>query len=61
MTNESFLSHINNVLTQSELSRTERRQLEEMLKSLLENYTPEELLQVLLEMIGPMHKTTCQV
>ncbi|CAI3467345.1 hypothetical protein CIRMBP1273_02283 [Enterococcus cecorum] len=56
-----FLSHINNVLTQSELSRTERRQLEEMLKSLLENYTPEELLQVLLEMIGPMHKTTCQV
>ncbi|CAI3392882.1 hypothetical protein [Enterococcus cecorum] len=61
MTNESFLSHINNVLTHSELSRTERRQLEEMLKSLLENYTPEELLQVLLEMIGPMHKTTCQV
>ncbi|MCD5180708.1 hypothetical protein IV439_13960 [Enterococcus faecalis] len=61
MTNESFLSHINNVLTQSELSRTERRQLEEMLKSLLENYTPEELLQVLLEMIGPMHKTTYQV
>ncbi|WP_281957554.1 hypothetical protein [Enterococcus cecorum] len=43
------------------LSRTERKQLEEILKSLLENYTPEEFLQVLLEMIGPMHKTTYQV
>ncbi|NBA57128.1 hypothetical protein [Enterococcus hirae] len=61
MTNETFLSHINNALTQSELSRTERKQLEDILKSLLENHTPEELSQVLLEMIGPMHKTTCQV
>lgn len=61
MTNEIFLAHINDALAQSELSQIERKQLEDLLKSLLENHTPQDLSQVLLEMIGPMHNTTYQV
>lgn len=61
MTNKTFLAHINDALTQSGLSQIERKQLEDLLKSLLKNHTPEELAQLLLEMIEPMHKTTCQV
>ena len=55
MTNETFLAHINDALGQSELSQTECKQLAALLKSLLKNHTPEELSQVLLEMIGPIH------
>ncbi|EMF0380387.1 hypothetical protein G9L34_002893 [Enterococcus hirae] len=61
MTNETFLAHINDALAQSELSQIERKQLEDLLKSLLENHTPQDLSQVLLEMIDPMHNTTYQV
>ncbi|MGM0229077.1 hypothetical protein IGJ28_001139 [Enterococcus sp. AZ091] len=61
MTNETFLAHINEALAQSELSQIERKQLKDLLKSLLENHTPEELSQLLLEMIEPVHKTTYQV
>ncbi|EME3503616.1 hypothetical protein UL360_002002 [Enterococcus faecium] len=55
MTNETFLAHINDALAQSELSQTERKQLEDLLKSLFEKYTSEELSQLLLEIIKPMH------
>lgn len=58
MTNKTFLAHINDALAQSEVSQIERKQLEDLLKSLLKNYTPEELSQLLLEMIESMHKTT---
>ena len=61
MTNKTFLAHINDALAQSELSQIERKQLEDLLKSLLKNHMPEERSQLLLEMIGSMHKTTCQV
>ncbi len=56
MTNEIFLKHINEVLTQSELSQIERKQLEYLLKTLLMNHTPEELAQLLLRIIETMHK-----
>lgn len=61
MTNKTFLAHINDALAQSGLSQIERKQLEDLLNSLLKNHTPEELSQLLLEMIESMHKTTCQV
>lgn len=61
MTNKTFLAHINDALAQSEVSQIERKQLEDLLKSLLKNYTPEELSQLLLEMIESMHKITYQV
>ena len=56
MDNETFIKHIREALERSDLSQVESKQVEELLKTLLTNHTPEELSRLLLDIIEPMHK-----
>lgn len=56
MNNETFIKHIREALERSDLSQIEFKQVEELLKTLLTNHTPEELSRLLLGIVEPMHK-----
>ena len=56
MTNETFIKQVEKALENSNLADKERKELEELLKNLLKKNTPEEVSELLLEMITPSKK-----